>query len=143
MGLPEQVLDLDQASGRARVPLDDFEDAGDARLLGADARHRGLAFEVRGLVAWDLSRLVFAAEEASLPWPDLYRLREEMRATVENYWNERRRLLRRLADAGDYQDEVALRRHLLRVDELTAVLDRLSGGIYGATAPKETRWTDG
>jgi len=96
---------------------------GRADQLGLDASDR-LILEVRA--EWNLARLAYepGALDALQAAARLARDRRELLETVTRLYFERRRLLARLHHAPDPEAR-------WRLPEVTALLDALTGGLYG------------
>ncbi len=127
--LPQLSVRVDRRVGRYES-IDFKTGGGDlGRPLGLDIQN-SLRYEARA--TWDLSKVVFSAEELAA---EAHALRmADMRRTVEAQFNrvlfERRRLK---ADANESAPaEQPANRRRLRVDELGAELDSLSGGAFSA-----------
>lgn len=134
--LPELRLRVERRLGR-REALD-FPDgtAGLAGPLGLDTAD-DVRYEARA--TWDLSKLVFSAEELAAGAQALRMsdMRRDIEAALNRLYFERRRLLVEPADP-----EAPRWRRTLRLEEIAAELDTLSGGAFGrcvaAAGPKVT-----
>jgi hypothetical protein len=104
------------------VPIPVIDDAGEGRSLDLDLELR-----------WDLPSLRMSSERIRMigEAQDLAELRQEVRTEVTRVYFDRRRLQvdQLLAPPGDLTSRVE---HELKIRELTALLDALTGGEFGA-----------
>lgn len=89
---------------------------------------------------WELSRLVFNPDEVRVHGALANRAqrRENLLATLVGYYYERRRLqLEEIIDPpSEMADIIELR---MRIDELTAMIDALTGGLLSSTLEQDSR----
>jgi hypothetical protein len=131
--LPTVKVTVDRDESRAEN-LDRYQD--DPDRWGADT-DRGLGVGVSA--EWKLGELVFNADEVRVYdlLGDRADRREALLTLLVGYYFERRRLLltERLAPAAT-ADEAIERR--MRIDELTAVIDALTGGLLSRTLSRNS-----
>jgi hypothetical protein len=95
--------------------------------LDVDDRGQRTAWGVGLLLSWNLSRLTFDRAETNSIWQDVLDVQQDVVHTVADYWFERARVLRELAEAR--QSSLSARALTLRAAEMTATLDALTGGM--------------
>jgi hypothetical protein len=84
-------------------------------------------------LAWDLDRLIFARDEVGAAWTAsriLDRREERVRRATKAYFQRRRLLLQLLLDPP--REALARAERENQVDEVTAELDGLTGGLFSA-----------
>jgi photosystem II stability/assembly factor-like uncharacterized protein len=81
------------------------------------------------VLSWPLARVVADERTTGRLWDDIYKMRTRLVDNVYYYWADRRRLLEFLASgrATDAEEQT----YLMRLEEMSAVLDSLSGGFMG------------
>ncbi|MDD5308167.1 MAG: hypothetical protein PHU25_12665 [Deltaproteobacteria bacterium] len=130
--LPVLKLSVNHDMGR-NESLD--RDQVDPDRYGVDA-DRGLSFDASA--EWNLAELVFNPDEVRVygALADRAERRQGLLTTLVGYHFERRRLIVQGAiDPGD--DPVAIAERLLRIEELTAAIDALTGGLLSRTLKRK------
>jgi photosystem II stability/assembly factor-like uncharacterized protein len=97
------------------------------------ARNNGGAFAI---LSWPLGRVVANEQGTGRVWQDIRQMRDRVMDTVYLYWSDRRRLLEYLAHGNNTAAEE--RAYELRLEEMSAVLDALSGGSVGGAYGDQT-----
>lgn len=90
-------------------------------------RSAPFAWGVAVLLRWDLPLLWFDRAETNSIWIDVMEVQQEVMHTVADYWFERTRTLRELAEVAHSPE--ATRALTLRAAETTAALDAMTGGV--------------
>jgi len=104
---------------------------------GADSDHD---LKLQFSAQWELSRLVFNPDEVRVygALANRAQRRENLLATLVGYYYERRKL--QLAEIIDPPSEMADIIELrMRIDELTAIIDALTGGLLSSTLEPSSR----
>lgn len=97
----------------------------------------GLAITMGVTLTWSLDRAVVDERQAASGWLEVRRVRRQVQTAVLDTWVERRRLLGELAMRP--LEPLGAERTALRIEELTALLDALTGGVYGGSLGERTR----
>lgn len=89
------------------------------------------------VLSWPLGRVVMDERQTGRIWRDIFSMQNRVMYNVYDYWADRRRLLEFLADGtATDEEEVA---YSLRLEEMTAVLDAMSGGMLGGPFGEQRR----
>ncbi len=81
------------------------------------------------LLSWPLGRAVIDERQTGRMWRDVFSMQNRIMYNVYDYWADRRRILEYLAAGTATAAEEAA--YLLRLEEMSAVLDALTDGIIG------------
>jgi photosystem II stability/assembly factor-like uncharacterized protein len=96
-------------------------------LLGSPYRQYNFGAFV--VLSWPLGRALMDERLTGRMWIDIFRMRERIMYNIVDYWADRRRLLEYLAAGTATPAEEQA--YLLRLAEMSAVLDALSDGFIG------------
>ncbi len=125
--LPELRVRVDRRVGRSESL--DFKNGGvqPSAPLGLDTAN-DVRYEARA--TWDLAKLVFSTEELAAESQALHMadLRRDLESLANRLFFERRRLL--METGSGVADRSADLRRAVRIEELDAELDALSGGVF-------------
>jgi photosystem II stability/assembly factor-like uncharacterized protein len=81
------------------------------------------------VLSWPLGRAVADERTTGRLWRDIHSMRDRIMYTIYDYWADRRRLLEYLAAGTNSANEEAV--FQMRLAEMTAVVDGLTGGFLG------------
>jgi photosystem II stability/assembly factor-like uncharacterized protein len=81
------------------------------------------------VLSWPVGRVLWDERMTGRIWLDMFRMRDRLITNIALYWNDRRRLLDYLAAGTATPAEEQA--YQLRLAEMTAVMDALSGGFLG------------
>lgn len=129
IGMADSVYD--SASCRLAVRPPNCWLAAGTRDLGIVDRADRFVWGVGLLLSWNLSRVAFDRAETNSIWIDVMDVQQEVVHTVADYWFERTRVLRELAEAS--HTAPGTRALTLRAAEMTAALDAMTGGMLTTT----------
>jgi photosystem II stability/assembly factor-like uncharacterized protein len=86
-------------------------------------------FGVFLVLAWPLGRAVLDERATGRMWLDILRMRDRVMYMVYDYWSDRHRMLNYLARGGN--DLLAEQAYVMRLEEMSAVLDGMTDGFLG------------
>lgn len=89
------------------------------------------------MFTWPFARAAMDERQTGRMWRDVFSMQNRMMYNVYDYWADRRRLLEYLAEGTATPTEEAA--YMLRIEEMTAVLDGLTDGMLGGPFGDEAR----
>lgn len=92
---------------------------------GVDLGHFGVFI----VLSWPFGRSILDERTTGRMWLDVLHMRDRVMYTIYDYWSDRNRLLGYLARGGNTAMEEQA--YVMRLEEMTAVLDGLTNGLIG------------
>lgn len=129
IGMADSVYDSESCRLAIRPP--NCWLAASTRDLGIADHSDRLTWGVGLQLSWNLSLMTLDRAETNSIWKDVMDVQQDVMHTVADYWFERARVLRELADTTHAAP--GTRALTLRAAEMTAALDAMTGGLFTST----------